>query len=44
MLYAANAAFGLEEQMLALLFILISMLTLPHMLVVERLYMAEGKV
>ena len=38
MLYWLNAAFGSEEQMLALLFILISALTLPHMFVVEIMF------
>lgn len=37
-LYAAADAFGTEMEMIALLFILISVMTLPHMLIVERLY------
>ncbi len=37
-LYAAAQAFGSQEQMIALLFILISVMTLPHMLIVERMY------
>ncbi len=37
-LYAATQSFGLEDQMIALLFILIAIMTLPHMVVVERLY------
>ena len=38
LLYAATQSFGLEDQMIALLFILISVMTLPHMVIVERLY------
>lgn len=37
-LYWATQSFGLEDQMVALLFILIAVLTLPHMVVVEGLY------
>lgn len=37
-LYAAGNAFGTQMQMIALLFILISVMTLPHMIIVERLY------
>ena len=37
-LYAATQSFGLQDQMVALLFILISVMTLPHMIIVERLY------
>jgi hypothetical protein len=37
-LYAATQSFGLQNQMIALLFILIAIMTLPHMVVVERLY------
>jgi Brp/Blh family beta-carotene 15,15'-monooxygenase len=37
-LYYATQSFGLEDQMIALLFILISVMTLPHMIIVERLY------
>jgi beta-carotene 15,15'-dioxygenase len=37
-LVAINSAFGLEEQFLSLMFILISVLTLPHMFIVDRMY------
>ena len=37
-LYAATQSFGLENQMIALLFILIAIMTLPHMVVVEKMY------
>lgn len=37
-LYAAAQSFGRETEMIALLFILIAIMTLPHMVVVERLY------
>jgi Brp/Blh family beta-carotene 15,15'-monooxygenase len=37
-LYAVTQSFGLQDQMIALLFILISVMTLPHMIIVERLY------
>lgn len=37
-LYVAAQAFGSQEQMIALLFILISVMTLPHMIIVERMY------
>jgi Brp/Blh family beta-carotene 15,15'-monooxygenase len=37
-LYWLNTAFGSEQQMLALLFILISALTLPHMIVVQLMF------
>jgi len=37
-LYAATQSFGLQDQMIALLFILISVMTLPHMVIVEHLY------
>lgn len=40
-LYLINEAFGAQDQMIALLFILISVLTLPHMLVVEAMYQRE---
>jgi Brp/Blh family beta-carotene 15,15'-monooxygenase len=33
-----NQAFGLDEQFLSLMFILISVLTLPHMVIVDRMY------
>jgi len=37
-LYAGLHAFGSREEMIALLFILIAVMTLPHMIIVERLY------
>jgi hypothetical protein len=37
-LYAGLRAFGDRVEMIALLFILIAVMTLPHMLIVERLY------
>ncbi|TVR27367.1 MAG: hypothetical protein EA390_13910 [Balneolaceae bacterium] len=37
-----NSAFGLEEQFLSLMFILISVLTLPHMFIVDRMYAEKG--
>lgn len=37
LVYKINQAFGIEEQMVALLFILISVLTLPHVLVVQKM-------
>ena len=37
-LYAVTQSFGLQDRMIALLFILISVMTLPHMIIVERLY------
>lgn len=37
-LYLAGDAFGSQMEMIALLFTLISVMTLPHMLIVERLY------
>ncbi|MFB6273359.1 MAG: Brp/Blh family beta-carotene 15,15'-dioxygenase [Salinibacter sp.] len=37
-LYAATQSVGLENEMIALLFIVIAIMTLPHMVVVERLY------
>jgi Brp/Blh family beta-carotene 15,15'-monooxygenase len=37
-LYAVTQSFGAETQMIALLFIAIAVMTLPHMVVVERLY------
>lgn len=42
MLLAINSAFGLEEQFLSLMFILISVLTLPHMFIVDRMYAEKG--
>jgi Brp/Blh family beta-carotene 15,15'-monooxygenase len=42
-LYAATQSFGLEREMIALLFILIAVMTLPHMVVVERLYWEREK-
>ncbi|WP_245846146.1 Brp/Blh family beta-carotene 15,15'-dioxygenase [Longibacter salinarum] len=38
LLYATTQSFGFEDQMVALLFILISVMTLPHMIIVEHLY------
>jgi Brp/Blh family beta-carotene 15,15'-monooxygenase len=37
-LYWATRAFGSTDQMIALLFIIIAVMTLPHMIIVERLY------
>jgi beta-carotene 15,15'-dioxygenase len=37
-LAGVNHAFGLDEQFLSLMFILISVLTLPHMVIVDRMY------
>ncbi len=37
-LYAGLQAFGDRDEMIALLFILIAVMTLPHMIIVERLY------
>jgi Brp/Blh family beta-carotene 15,15'-monooxygenase len=37
-LYWATQAFGSPDQMIALLFIAIAVMTLPHMVIVERLY------
>jgi len=42
-LYAATQSFGLENQMVALLFIVIAIMTLPHMIVVEKLYREREK-
>lgn len=36
-------AFGLEEQFLSLMFILISVLTLPHMVIVDKMYRAGNQ-
>jgi len=38
LLYWATQSFGLEDQMIALLFVIIAVMTLPHMVIVERLY------
>ncbi|WP_340105723.1 Brp/Blh family beta-carotene 15,15'-dioxygenase [Rhodohalobacter sp. 8-1] len=38
MLLLINVQFNLENQFLSLMFILISVLTLPHMLIVEKMY------
>jgi len=38
LLYGATQSFGLEDRMIALLFIIIAVMTLPHMVIVERLY------
>ena len=37
-LYWGTQAFGSTDQMIALLFIIIAVMTLPHMIIVERLY------
>lgn len=37
-------AFSVQEQFLTLMFILISVLTLPHMLIVDRMYAAARKI
>lgn len=37
-LAGVNRAFGLDDQFLSLMFILISVLTLPHMVIVDRMY------
>lgn len=37
-LYWATQAFGAVDRMIALLFIIIAVMTLPHMIIVERLY------
>ncbi|MDX1639137.1 MAG: Brp/Blh family beta-carotene 15,15'-dioxygenase [Balneolaceae bacterium] len=37
-IYRSNEAFGLELEMVSLFFILISVLTLPHMLIVETMF------
>jgi Brp/Blh family beta-carotene 15,15'-monooxygenase len=37
-LYWATQSFGLQDEMVGLLFILIAVMTLPHMIIVERLY------
>ena len=42
-LYAATRSFGMENQMIALLFILIAIMTLPHMVVVEKMYREREK-
>ncbi|MEF8817013.1 MAG: Brp/Blh family beta-carotene 15,15'-dioxygenase [Salinibacter sp.] len=42
-LYVATQSFGLQDQMIALLFILIAIMTLPHMMVVEKLYWEREK-
>lgn len=43
MLLGINQAYGLEGQFLSLMFILISVLTLPHMVIVDKMY-AEKKI
>ena len=40
-LYVLNEAVGAQTEMIALLFILISVLTLPHMLIVEAMYQRQ---
>jgi Brp/Blh family beta-carotene 15,15'-monooxygenase len=42
-LYAVTQSLGAETQMIALLFIAIAVMTLPHMVVVERLYREREK-
>lgn len=42
-LYAVTQSFGTETQMVALLFIVIAIMTLPHMVIVERLYREREK-
>jgi Brp/Blh family beta-carotene 15,15'-monooxygenase len=37
-LYWLTQSFGAQDQMIALLFIIIAVMTLPHMIIVERLY------
>ncbi|MFB6247667.1 MAG: Brp/Blh family beta-carotene 15,15'-dioxygenase [Salinibacter sp.] len=37
-LYGLTQSFGLQDRMIALLFIIIAVMTLPHMVIVERLY------
>jgi Brp/Blh family beta-carotene 15,15'-monooxygenase len=37
-LYWLTQSVGLQDQMIALLFIVIAVMTLPHMVIVERLY------
>jgi Brp/Blh family beta-carotene 15,15'-monooxygenase len=41
-LYLTAGAFGLREHMISLLFILISLLTLPHMVIVEKFWQARA--
>jgi len=38
LLYWATQSFGMEHRMIGLLFIIIAVMTLPHMVIVERLY------
>lgn len=42
MLLGINQAYGLEDQFLSLMFILISVLTLPHMVIVDKMYAEKG--
>ncbi len=42
-LYGLTQAFGAQDQMIALLFIIIAVMTLPHMVIVERLYREREK-
>ncbi len=42
MMLGINQAFGLEDQFLSLMFILISVLTLPHMVIVDKMYAEKG--
>jgi positive regulator of sigma E activity len=37
-LYWLTQSVGLHDRMIALLFIIIAVMTLPHMIIVERLY------
>ncbi|MDX1585319.1 MAG: Brp/Blh family beta-carotene 15,15'-dioxygenase [Balneolaceae bacterium] len=43
LIYMVNNAYGMEEEMVSLLFILISVLTLPHILVVEKMLNAKAE-
>ncbi len=43
LLIAINNAFELQEQFLSLMFILISVLTLPHMFIVDKMYAVKEK-
>jgi len=44
LLLGVNVTLNLENQFLSLMFILISVLTLPHMLIVERMYEEKKQV
>lgn len=41
-LYWTTQSFGMQDQMIALLFIIIAVMTLPHMVIVEHLYRERG--